>query len=244
MHKIYTSQREHPPLSIYADFAVDAFVENSMDDQAPYIAAEEHVILSSGKSYALFSEMKSSENPWIQKAYQKIVGGGWGNESHIIEASCKIPAQLTGLLPQKGQLAIGADADLVLWPEGDCSKPIFTIVGGRIAVQYGRLRETTPRDQEEGKSVKAGLIRSGQTPCSMLAVSHEKIGEIGKTLLPMLSPPQPLTPVVGQTTKTWENAKPGPSGDAALAGLPSREIRSIASLYKRESLASTFKLTG
>lgn len=27
MHKIYTSQREHPPLSVYADLAVDVLTE-------------------------------------------------------------------------------------------------------------------------------------------------------------------------------------------------------------------------
>lgn len=67
---------------------------------------------------------------------------------------------------------------------------------------------------------------------------------MGKALQSALSPPQPSTPAAEQVTKRLENAKPGPSGDVALAGLPSREIRSIASQYKRESLASTFKLTG
>ncbi|KAH9282736.1 Dihydropyrimidinase-related protein 4 [Echinococcus granulosus] len=244
MHKIYTSQREHPPLPIYADFAADVFIESSMSDQAPYIAADGNIILSSGESYVLSTESKSSEVSWIQEAYRKIVGRGWGSECHMIEASCKRPAQLAGLSPQKGQLAIGADADLVLWSEGDCSKPVFTIVGGRIAVQYGRLRETTPRDREEGKGIKAGFIRSGRSPCDTLVVVYEKIREMGKVLQPVLSPPQPLIPTAEQATKRLENVKPGPSGDAALAGLPSREMRSIASQYKREFLASTFKLTG
>ncbi|KAL5109745.1 Dihydropyrimidinase-related protein 4 [Taenia crassiceps] len=240
MHKIYTSQREHPPLSMYADIAVDAHMENSMSDQAPYIAADGNIILSSGESYALSSELKASEASWIQEAYRKIVGEGWGNEGRITRAGCKRPAQLAGLAPQKGQLAIGADADLVLWSEGDCSKPVFTVVGGRIAVQYGRLRDTTSRDREEGKGIRAGFARSGRTPCDMLVAVHEKMSAMGKALQPALSPPRPLTPA----TERLENAKPGPSGDVALAGLPSREMRSIASQYKRESLASNFKLTG
>ncbi|VDK38941.1 unnamed protein product [Taenia asiatica] len=244
MHKIYTSQREHPPLSLYADLAVDALTENSINDQAPYIAADGNIILSSGESYVLSSESKSSEASWIQEAYRKIVGGGWGNERHITRASCKRPAQLAGLSPQKGQLAVGADADLVLWSEGDCNKPVFTVIGGRIAVQYGRLRDTTSRNREEGKGTKAGFVRSGQTPCDMLVAVHEKMREVGKALQPMLSSPQPLTPAAEKVTKGLENVKLGPSGDVALAGLPSREMRSIASQYKRESLASTFKLTG
>ncbi|KAL5968155.1 Dihydropyrimidinase-related protein 4 [Taenia solium] len=244
MHKIYTSQREHPPLSLYADLAVDALTENSINDQAPYIVADGNIILSSGESYVLSSESKSSEASWIQEAYRKIVRGGWGNERHITRASCKRPAQLAGLSPQKGQLTVGADADLVLWSEGDCSKPVFTVIGGRIAVQYGRLRDTTPRDREEGKGTKAGFVHSGQTPCDTLVAVHEKMKVMGKALQPMLSSPQPLTPAAEKVTKGLENVKLGPSGDVALAGLPSREMRSIASQYKRESLASTFKLTG
>lgn len=100
---------------------------------------------------------------------------GWANECHIIGTSCKKPAQLTGLFPQKGQLTIGADADLVLWAEGDRSKPVFTVVGGRIAVQYGQLRDTVLHEQEGDNTNRVGFVRSGETPCAMLVALHETV---------------------------------------------------------------------
>uniref|UniRef100_A0A5K3EHM0 Amidohydro-rel domain-containing protein n=1 Tax=Mesocestoides corti TaxID=53468 RepID=A0A5K3EHM0_MESCO len=251
MHKIYTSQHDNQPLFIYADVAAEAFHQaDALHGLAPYIGADKNVVLSSGESFILPNQPNPPGGSWTQQIYQNIVKCGWANDRHVTEASSKRPAQLAGLYPHKGHLTIGADADLVLWPENDRNKPVFTVVGGRIAVQYSQLRNSTPRDRENGNAIKAGYIVSEQGPCDSLTAIQDMIKELGKALQTTLSappstPPQPPpAPPSEKAINKAENDRLGPSGDVAAAGLPTRDLRSIASQYKRDSLASTFKLTG
>ncbi len=197
---------------------------------------------------------------------------GWANERHVTGASSKRPAQLAGLYPRKGRLNIGADADLVLWAESDRNRPVFTIVGGRVAVQYGQLRSTTARDRESGNAIKAGYLAPAQTPCAMLAAVQDRVSEhtvdmhftrsstvflnvysqlqmkeLCKRMKPVIDAQfmtQHVPTPTEEISKKMEGIKITPAGDAIPAGLPTREMRTIASQYKRNSLVSSFKLNG
>ncbi|KAM7538080.1 hypothetical protein Aperf_G00000066675 [Anoplocephala perfoliata] len=66
-----------------------------------------------------------------------VASRGWVNERHITGASCQRPTQLVDIYPRKGHLAMGADAELVLWSSNNRSRPVSTIIGGCIALQGG-----------------------------------------------------------------------------------------------------------
>lgn len=137
------------------------------------------------KCVLLYSEIFGNNNIFYSPLCTQ--SRGWANERHVTSASSKRPAQLAGLYPRKGRLAIGADADLVLWSETDRRRPVFTVVCGRIAVQYGKLRESTPRDRAAAiqgdednssnhDSNRVGYVAPGQTPCVMLAAVQDRVG--------------------------------------------------------------------
>lgn len=56
-------------------------------------------------------------------------------------------------------------------------------------------------------------------------------------------PGSPYSSNVDDLAKKMEGARVCAGGDVA-AGLPTREMRNVASQYKRDSLASSFKLNG
>ncbi len=47
--------------------------------------------------------------------YDEGVGGGWITLPRMVQLMCENPAKIFGLYPKKGELAVGSDADLVVW---------------------------------------------------------------------------------------------------------------------------------
>ncbi|MGV2480796.1 UNVERIFIED_CONTAM: amidohydrolase family protein, partial [Salmonella enterica subsp. enterica serovar Weltevreden] len=53
--------------------------------------------------------------------YSEGVLGGRISLNRFVELTATQPARAYGLYPQKGTLAIGSDADLVIWEERECT---------------------------------------------------------------------------------------------------------------------------
>ncbi|VEL26554.1 unnamed protein product [Protopolystoma xenopodis] len=50
---------------------------------------------------------------------------GWLDLPSFVKVTSSHPAQLCGLYPSKGRLAVGCDADLAIWPGGGLLEPSY-----------------------------------------------------------------------------------------------------------------------
>jgi dihydropyrimidinase len=114
-------------------------------------------------------------------AYDGGVNGGWLSLPRLVQVMCENPARILGLYPQKGALAEGADADLVLFDPNERwtiehanqhSQASYTAYEGREVL--GRMRMTIGRGEvlvEDGQLLgAAGRARFLETKCGHAAL--------------------------------------------------------------------------
>lgn len=50
-------------------------LQNSLKEQAPYVAADSNIIISSGECFTLPGELGTTKTSWVQEAHREILVG-------------------------------------------------------------------------------------------------------------------------------------------------------------------------
>jgi dihydropyrimidinase len=99
--------------------------------------------------------------------YHLGVNGGRFSVNRFVDLACTEPARLFGLLPRKGTISIGADADLVLW---DPNKEVqLTTENLHMKVDH------SPYEHITVKGYPAQVLQRGK----VIVKDNQFVGDIG-----------------------------------------------------------------
>ena len=96
------------------------------------------------------------------------VNEGWIGLTEFVDLVATRPAQIFGLFPQKGTIAIGSDADIVIWdPEAT------------MTITQSAMHNAMDYSSYEGRNVK-GLPRTVMLRGKTIVENREYVGEPGE----------------------------------------------------------------
>jgi dihydropyrimidinase len=135
----------YPPLRAEQDVSAvweglaDGTIDTVATDHCSWCADQK----SSGKGFARMRPGLSNVETLLPMLYAEGVGGGRFGVERMVELICANPAKIFGLYPRKGVIALGSDADLVLFdPEAE------------VTVRFEQMHSRADYDPFEGRKVR------------------------------------------------------------------------------------------
>lgn len=157
----------YPPLRAACD--VSAVWQGLADGTIDTVATDHCSWCADQKSSSLgFARMRpglSNVETFLPMLFSEGVGGGRFGIERMVELICTNPAKIFGLYPRKGVIALGSDADLVLFdPDAE------------VTVRSRQMHSRADYDPFEGKKVRGwpvATVRRGQVIAKDRTVTAE-----------------------------------------------------------------------